>query len=627
MKTEDMVLNKGNKSFLERHQDLFALLLLISAAVFLFIRAPYGFGFWDETWYLTFGHRFVLGDSMLTDEWNVIQLFSFFLYLPVKLYISVIGSTDGIILAARYLYILFACSGTVAIYLLTRRYGPVSILVSAIAVLFVPATMMAVSYYSIVSFFSAILGLLLVRDQKNNATWVAIGLLFAGLVLSNPFLALAYFVYSATVVGVLWYQKRGGTTPVGLKEYVSVKSWFWVTAGIGCVALVFFAFLFSGTTLREIAANLPFILEDSDYNVAGAYGEGQNIFDLKQSVLDFIRINPYIWAAYAMLLAAVSADKRRLLHRVPYLVAAGVITLAFGLYLILKADLYSYLLCMLPPAVLGLFVYVLSQNKNKKVFFCLWVWGFVVAFFQDVASNQGIRLMSFGLFSSVIACVILAQNLICELKAEKSKKNRHGQLKSNTNAAKRAAIYTLLAVLIAQGGFQLRILTDTEATSAEYFYRALMGMPSVSEKLEVAIRQGPAKGLITTNGAAGIYDDMLSDLAVIKSKGNGPFLILGRLPWGYLYVGNPYSTYTTAYLFWKQPETMVRLSKYLELHPEKKPEYIYVPKHINPFVPQELLEEHFEGLNYAQEALTLIREVYACEIVQGKAGYIVTVLD
>lgn len=627
MKTEDMVLNKGKMSFLERHQDLFALLLLISAAVFLFIRAPYGFGFWDETWYLTFGHRFTLGDAMFTDEWNVIQLFSFFLYLPVKLYVSVIGSTDGIILAARYLYILFTGSGTVVIYLLTRRYGPGSLLISAIAILFVPATMMAVSYYSLVSFFSVIVGLLLARKQKNNAIWVTIGMLFAGLVLANPFLALIYLVYSLTIAVFSVYRRRKKRSFDGLKEYLEVKHWFLITAGIACVASVFFIFLFSGTTMREILVNLPYLLEDSDYNVAGAYGESQNIFNLKQSVLDFIRINPYIWAAYAVLLAVVSSDKRRLQRRVPYLAAASLISLAFVLYLILKAELYSYLLCMLPLAVLGLFVYIMSRNKNKKVFYCLWLWGFVVAFFQDVASNQGIRLMSFGLFSSVLASVLLAQTLICEIKTEQSKNTIKGKTKKNKTVAKNIAIYVLVTVLIAQVGFQLRILTDMEATSAEYFYRDLMGMPAVGEELEVTMRQGPAKGLITTPGAAVIYDDMLSDLSVIKSKGDGPFLILGRLPWGYLYVGNPYSTYTTAYLFWKQTETVTRLSKYFELHPEKKPEYIYVPRHINPFVPQELLEEHFEGLNYAQEALTLIREVYDCEIVQGKAGYIVTVLD
>ena len=611
-----------NRNAVAKSQDVFAFLSLAGVLVFLIWKARAGFGFWDENWYITFGHRFFLGDSMLTDEWNVIQLFSFFLYLPVKLYMLIVGSTDGIILSFRYLFILFQGSVTIGVYLLLRKYGPISIFAVLIVSLYVPVTVMAVSYYSIIASFSVLIGLLLSVVKMNRARLFITGVLFACLVLANPFIALIYLLYLLVFIFFTTRRKIGGTNKLSVEEYFSTKAWFWITCGITGVTVIFVIFLLSGTTLHEILLNLPRLFEDSDYNVSDAYGNKQNIFDFRQSLLEFIQINPYLLSAYAALVSAILIDKSRANHRLHYLTAAACITLIFIVFLACTADFYNYLLCMLPVSLLGLVAYLLSEQKDKKVLCFLWVWGVIIAFFEDIASNQGTKLMSLGLLSSVIASTIFIINIINEINNTDRSKKKVKQTKGESNR-KKAAIIIITAVFLVQIGFQIYVNADFDTITAEHFYRDISNMPATEEKLDYTIQSGPAKGLKTVKSSAKIYEDMLADLSYIRDNGNGPLLILGRYPWGYLYAGSPYATYTTAYLIWKLPETMTRLSKYYELHPDKYPEYIYVPKNINLFFTNEMVGR----ADFSDEVLSYAEEVFKVEKKEGEAGYILRVLD
>ncbi len=143
-----------------------------------------------------------MGDSLLKDEWNVIQLFSFFLHLPVKAYLLLTGSTEGIHLAFRHLFLLFHATVSLAVYMLIRKQGPISLFVLLIYGLFVPVGIFAVSYYSLAVAFSVLIGLLLAFTGLSRWTSVLIGVLFAGLVLANPFMAVLFFLYVLSVVGI-----------------------------------------------------------------------------------------------------------------------------------------------------------------------------------------------------------------------------------------------------------------------------------------------------------------------------------------------------------------------------------------------------------------------------------------
>jgi hypothetical protein len=480
-----------NKNAVKKYQDIIAVFCLAGVAAFLCWKAPFGFGFWDESWYITFGHRFVLGDSMVTEEWNIIQLFSIFLYLPVRIYTFIVGSTEGIILSFRYLFVIFQLTSSAAIYLLTRKYGLISILIALIINLFIPANVMAVGYYLLTAVFSILIGLLLSVKSFSKIKLIVIGVLFACIVLCNPFFALIYFSYTVIAIYILSTKHRTKKNHrfTDYKEYISIRTWSWISLGIAVVTFVFIVFLLSGNSIQAIMANLPEVFEDSDYNVFNSGGRTQNIVNLKQTILEVINVNPYLLAAYGALLAVIIIDKKRMQNRRYYLLASLAVVFGFIVYLAGTSDFYKFLLCMFPLTLLGLTSFILCENRNKNIFIFLWLWGIVVAFFQDVSSNQGTKLMSVGLASSCLAGIILTKDLIDEIgyKTEKSVKER--KVGKDSVLKKNVAIYALAAVILSQVGFEIYINSDFKTISAEYFYQDLIGAQTGTEELDILVQK------------------------------------------------------------------------------------------------------------------------------------------
>ncbi len=60
----------------------------------------------DEAYYLAFGYRFAQGDIPLVDELSLHQLPGILLSPFVRAYTAAVGSTDGIVLAGRMLYLV-----------------------------------------------------------------------------------------------------------------------------------------------------------------------------------------------------------------------------------------------------------------------------------------------------------------------------------------------------------------------------------------------------------------------------------------------------------------------------------------------------------------------------------------
>ena len=83
-------------------------------ALLSFRGAFYGIASPDESFYLTIPYRIINGDALFVDEWHASQLSSFLLWLPMKLYISITGGTDGIVLFFRCLFVI--CQTAVSCY-------------------------------------------------------------------------------------------------------------------------------------------------------------------------------------------------------------------------------------------------------------------------------------------------------------------------------------------------------------------------------------------------------------------------------------------------------------------------------------------------------------------------------
>lgn len=616
-----MGLSINKNQVLIKNQDIVALFCLLSSAALLIWRAPYGFGLDDESWYLTMPHRMMMGDSMLTDEWNVAQLFSILLYIPCKLYIAIVGTTEGIILYFRYLFIVLQGSAATLIYIRLRRYGYAALLASLILFLNIPMTIMALSYYAMGIAFVMMSGLLLatVNPFRKEIFYFA-GMLFACAVLCNPVLVMVYLLYFICMI--LWEKtKTRQRRFLGFIEFsFSFKAWIWLTLGIATVAVLFLIFLFSRTGLKELMDNLPLIFQDPDYRLSGNTSGTQNVFTFKETLLAIIEINPYLFALFSLVLAAARFDKNRGKHRQFYLAVGAVTFCAYVLFIALTTDFPHYGYTMLPLTLFGLLCYVLLENKKtqmKSMFVFLWILGILYFFCLDITSDVGYWTACLALTVASPASVIFIYYASAEIIAQKTRRAGKQDL-----FRKKMLAALLAAAIIFQLGQEIYLAADLKLHSdylaVNYEEMRLYLDRDSKEKLDTMLSSGPEKGIKTTTARANFYLGTLNDLAPLKDSGQAPILIAANMPWCYLYLDMPYATFSSWYLTDLFEEMMPRLLEYYKLHPDKSPKYIYVSKYTD------LVYVLYPGR--AKDIIDGFAKMFTVQIRESEYGYILTVL-
>ena len=87
------------------HIFVFGAVIFVMGCI-LACRAFYGMDVTDETFYLSTAKRFSDGDMLLRDDWNTGQVFGLILLPLYRVYVSVTGSSDGIILFTRINFVI-----------------------------------------------------------------------------------------------------------------------------------------------------------------------------------------------------------------------------------------------------------------------------------------------------------------------------------------------------------------------------------------------------------------------------------------------------------------------------------------------------------------------------------------
>lgn len=621
-----------SKTFSYKNQDIAAALCFIVAVVFFIWKAPHSYGYEDEGYYYTVAQRLMLGDSILTDEWHLAQWFTVFIYLPFKAFVYFVGSTDGIILFFRYLFIVMQCSVSAVIYYRLRKHGLFSIFAAVIYFLHIPLTWMATSHNTIGIAFVVLTGVLLATAEKfSKVICFIIGLLIAGAVLCNPSLVLIYILYTLCMIAYEGTKNKKNRIFNFSEISFSVKTWFWITIGISALALMFLIYLFSRASLKDILDNLPKLFTDPIYQITSKEYGKQNVITIQKSLLTIINLNPFVFSVYGVLMATIAFDKKRIARRPLYLSIISVIFFAYVVQIILSPTLpgENLFFWMFPLALLGLTCYSLLENKNKNIFAFLWILGALYGVCLDFSSDFAPWSSSFALAVSDISSVIFIKNIIDEMQkqneksAEPSIKNKKIEFKKWP--IKRVIVIVIVSTLLVQTGFEFYIDADVNRYSTEFFYNAYW--PS-TEKLNATIEAGPLKGLKTTSNTVKLYDEILKDLDVIKeadkkANGKGPVLITGYFPWAYLYLNLPYATYSADISNYIDNS---RLPQYYDLHPEKVPKYIYVTKfakinvgNVPEWATDELMPEK------ALDIVADIQNEYNCTIKESSVGYIIEI--
>lgn len=617
----------------DTYQDLFSFGGLIAVAALLFLNARYGIGNEDQSLYLSITLRLTMGDSLLTDDWTMIQLSSFLLYLPVKLYLAVFGSTDGIVLFFRYLFIVMQGTTAAVIYALLRNRGIVSVWAALIFFSYVPVTIMAVSYYTMGLVFVEVVALLFLtaKSQSKGRFFIA-GICVAGAVLCNPLYALLYFAYSLFVLRSET-KKRNGNAKVSFSEVAFQKgTWARLTLGILVMVSLFSLFVLTRADIKNILANLPYIFQDPDYVFAG---EGQNVINITQSLLGVARYGYHLVVVFAGVMISLLLDKKRYRHRPLY---AGIVSVIFLILMIhilrssVVSDLWGLytgatgqnftmptLALMLPLTLLGLTCYCLTENKEKGIFVFLWLHGIVYTVFLDITSDFAPWNSMQGLAVSSTGSVLLIKNFADEWRNEREKPYTYKQKKqqrTNHKTHRKVDLPRAFSIVFCMV-FALQVFTNLytiynfrSVQFAEYLGK------SAAEPLDTTITEGPLKGLKTTVFVKNAYTSILRDLDTIKTKKDGPVLITANRPWCYLYLNMPFATYSVNLANWEYASS-VRLPQYYQLHPDKVPRYIYISK----LAEWTYLEGYIE--DGAKQIAESIAASSGCIVNESPVGYII----
>ena len=567
----------------------------------------------DETHYATVPFRLINGDSLVQHEWHLTQFASLFSYLPVRIWMAIKGSADGIFVFLRCVYLTIHTSVAVLIYRFFKQYGKWAILASMMFYVQVTYRIQAISYQSMFAIFLLLLTLCLLSIYQNSSTrsYVFAGVCFGCCCVCNPLFCLVFALY--LFICALWTkrqviveniiknktsrnqgkgkkltkrqkreQKQQLTNAFPNMEnyscFFNKKAILWVTLGILIVAVIALVFFFStGGTIDSIMNNIENLLGSSEYDIASK----SVFFKLQQTIYYFSMANLGMPWILPLIFIVLLFDKNRTsnIHRFAYLTVLSLWTVMFIFGVMRNIEIY---LCAisLPFSVISTTCYLLTENKNKTLFYCMYLPCLVATFFHYLAADTLLGAIGVVLAISNVAGVFFARDLWREMRFV-SKDN------SATTVNKESSPVFRSVIIVA---FCLQIL----------FYGVFYQYGQIYGKDTPKATYGPYSGLYMSAENYDRYNKTMSDLDYIKkySSYSSPILVVSYSNWMYLHLDRPIATYTT----WYRGTLDVDLLKtYYKENPKKTPKYVYYessdPQNANISIVTELFEVSRENLS------------------------------
>lgn len=203
----------GLKNRLNKTDFVFGIVLVLSLffLFFFFFGVPYS---QDEPFYLTIPFRLMNGDSLVRDEWHLTQFSSLFSFLPTLLWVKLTGSTEGIVLFSRFIYISLQTVITVAVYRFFRRYKLWAVVAAFLYLTQFVNIMWQISYHSMFVCFLLLLTFSIFSIYKSSSVrlYVFAGICFGAGCVCNPVFCVAFGIY--LVFCLLWKYRKVLLKPV-----------------------------------------------------------------------------------------------------------------------------------------------------------------------------------------------------------------------------------------------------------------------------------------------------------------------------------------------------------------------------------------------------------------------------
>ena len=182
-------------------KDILFIILTIFMSIWFIWRYRFGYGGYDEPFYINLNHKIYTGGKYIINEWNLAQFFSL-ITLPIYyLFRIFFKNTEGIFLFYRYTYLFFQIFITIFIYCRLKKLniGYISVLVSLIYYIFTPVGIPNLSYNTIGVMVVSMITVIITTSKLNKIVAFELGVLYSLLVLCNPYtviLILPIIVYS-----------------------------------------------------------------------------------------------------------------------------------------------------------------------------------------------------------------------------------------------------------------------------------------------------------------------------------------------------------------------------------------------------------------------------------------------
>lgn len=552
-------------------RDVIMLIALFSVLILSIWKSKYGFGGKDVSFYLDIPYRMIQGDQLFWDEWNLSQLHSFLIYPIMKIYMIVMGTTQGIMLNFRYIYLIVNYFIAICIYFKIRKFGYISIFISTVYFLYVPFNSAMLSYNTMSMMFG-FLGILLIANTNKKRDYFVAGLCYSVATLCQPVLAIIFLIF---FIVLIIYCK--------IKNSKILKNWLVFTSACIISALPVCVYTFGYVGIKKIIQALPGMIMD----LGVEHGTEKDLIGIirmlfgglfPKTIYSFGNIN--INTAYLMFIIYVILIVNFTIFIIKYLKKKSVFC---SIWLEVGLCTVSSLICCLsvetnpinifffPFIFVGMMSYFLLKNDEiKRLLECSFIWG-IVHSISFLTSNGGALVFAIAFFPMSMIAIISSYYVLIK------------ERDSICNCTKRIFIVILLISLICISFIRVNGMFKDHNIGS----------------MKNNITEGPAKGLVVNDDDYKLYNYYLQDIYQLKCNDKN-LLLLTERTWAYLFTEIPLAQYST-YFPGINEKSLSILNEYYKINRAKVPDIVYIPNEILEMVSIEIIVEKLELESYTKE--------------------------
>lgn len=485
-----------------------AFVFFVSMCFLTIFSLHFGVNPYDEAFYLALPYHFIKGGHFFIDEFTPQQGAAFFTYPIIKLFYSLEGSTQGIVLFSRYIHFAFVLASVLIIISILKRALslPVAIIVSCAYISFTPFNIHALGYNTLalgfftLSLFLNFYAISLMEESstyflgKRNFFFFLSGVLIGCAVISYPTISVIVLI-NILILNFIAFYKKSYIQPSGIINFYPL---IYYCLGLFIVAICI------GPILIHVGWGQ--LLTDLETFKSLGAGEGGGIVKL-------IVLAKQIWVTvpHKQMLAIVFSlfVLCEFISALQIKIIFQIIIAIFALYIIRISNANDISFYILTLAVSGIFWFISVRRYFYSKHFLLLVWlpSLIAGIVTAWTSGNGLYNFVVGGFPAALAALYFITLLF-----KQALENNHSKM----------------LVKFFFMWFLIWLIYPLQYHNLNYNYGDFP-----NSKLTTKITTGPFAGIYTTPNKAQYYTELQTNL----NKYNDPnknILFFTDFPLGYL---------------------------------------------------------------------------------------------